>query len=218
VLHPKEATMANSKNTQPQIRVVLRKPKSIVALLAFSEAIYTAMAANAKLFASPNPPLAQFTSDTSALHTAQLATATKTAGTAATRDEKLAIVETDLENLRAYVQTVANATPAQAASIAAAAGMSLRKAASPSKAPLTVKAGPSSGAVQVSAKVGAAGHVAHEWQYSTDGKTWTSAPSTLQGKTTITGLTPGSLVYVRHRVLTKTGDGDWDDAVSMIVS
>jgi hypothetical protein len=46
---------------------------------------------------------------------------------------------------------------------------------------------------------------------STDGgRTWVDLPLTTKASTTIAGLTPGSTVTLRHRVLTKTGMGDWD--------
>jgi hypothetical protein len=72
------------------------------------------------------------------------------------------------------------------------------------------------GAVSGSAKVVAvsAGHRAsYEWQYSIDGgKTWVTAPVTLQSKTTIAGFAPGS------RAVTKTGEGDWSQTVSLVIS
>jgi hypothetical protein len=58
----------------------------------------------------------------------------------------------------------------------------------------------------------------HDWQYSTDGgKTWTAVPTTLQGKTAITGLTPGSSLVVRHRAVTKAGADDWSLTQALIV-
>ena len=64
-----------------------------------------------------------------------------------------------------------------------------------------------------------AGHRAsYEWQYSTDGgKTWVDAAVTLQAKTTMPGLTAGSTVEFKYRPVTKTGEGDWSQAVSLIV-
>ena len=48
-------------------------------------------------------------------------------------------------------------------------------------------------------------------------KTWVTAPSTIQAKTTIPGLTPGSTMQFKYRAVTKTGEGDWSQAVSLIV-
>jgi hypothetical protein len=64
-----------------------------------------------------------------------------------------------------------------------------------------------------------AGHRAsYEWDYSTDGgKTWVLAPSTLQAKTTIAGLTPGATVLFRYRAVTKAGEADWSQPVSLLI-
>jgi hypothetical protein len=50
-----------------------------------------------------------------------------------------------------------------------------------------------------------------------DQKAWNSAASTLQGKTTIAGLTPGAVVYFRHRMVTKAGETDWSQVVNLII-
>jgi hypothetical protein len=77
------------------------------------------------------------------------------------------------------------------------------------------------GTVSGSAKLVAASagrRASYEWQYSTDGgKTWVMAPSTLQAKTTVTGLTPGATVDFRYRPVTKTGEGNWSQTVQLIV-
>lgn len=58
----------------------------------------------------------------------------------------------------------------------------------------------------------------YEWQYSTDGgHTWVVVPSTLQARTTVSGLTPGATVQFRVRPVTKTGEGDWSQPTSLIV-
>jgi hypothetical protein len=63
------------------------------------------------------------------------------------------------------------------------------------------------------------GAKAHDWQFSTDGgKTWIDASPTTKSSTVITGLTPGALVHYRQRVITKTGPGNWCQAVAAIVS
>jgi hypothetical protein len=210
--------MGTSKSPQPP-QVVLRKPKTIVGILMLAKAVYQAVLANKGTFPTPNPPLAQFSSDITTLDTAQTATETHTKGTVAARNAALAVVVTDLDHMRAYVQQVVDADPSNAATIAQNAGLSLRKTTPPSKSDLAAKPNPkTSGSVDVAAKLDGLKHVAHDWQYSTDGgKTWTSAPTTLQAKTTIAGLTPGSTVTIRTRAITKTGPELWSQPVSMIV-
>ena len=64
----------------------------------------------------------------------------------------------------------------------------------------------------------AARRASYEWEYSTDGgKTWITAPVTLQAKATISGLTPGASVQFRYRPVTKTGEGDWSQPAAIIV-
>jgi hypothetical protein len=54
-------------------------------------------------------------------------------------------------------------------------------------------------------------------QYSTDQKTWTVAPSTLQAKATISGLTSATTYYFRVRPILKTGEAAWSQIVMLVV-
>jgi hypothetical protein len=203
----------------PKVQVVLRKPRPVTAIIALAQAIEAAMSAHTTTFPSPSVSMAQFTSDISALVVAQSATAARTKGAAQTRDAKLAVVDSDLGLLRNYVEGIAQADPANASPIALSAGMDVRKprTAAP-KNDVNAKTTTVSGTIVVSARVGTKQKQSHEWQYSTDGgKTWTAATSTTQAKTTITGLTPGVTVLVRHRAITRTGPTNWTDPASVVV-
>src|SRR5271166_222513 len=58
--------------------------------------------------------------------------------------------------------------------------------------------------------VGVGPRTSYEWEYSPDGgKTWVAAPSTIQAKTVVTGLTAATMVMFRYRTVTKTGVSDW---------
>ncbi len=117
-----------SKTSLPIIYVVLGLPiKPVSAVITRATAIVNAMTAAGKMFPSPPLPYSTVTSDISALGSAEADTKTRAAGTVTIRDGKLAIVIADVHQLHGYVQQVANASPAQAAEIAEAAGMSLRK-------------------------------------------------------------------------------------------
>ena len=95
--------------------------------------------------------------------------------------------------------------------------MAVKKTVTPKpKQDLALKPGTISGAVNVVAKAGAA-RASYDWEWSTDQKTWTTLPSTLQAHTTIQGLVAGTTIYVRHRVVTKAGVGDWSQIVSTMV-
>ena len=207
----------SNKNPRPP-EVVLRKPKTALGILLLSKSVLEALTTNKAMFPSPNPPLASFSSDITTLDTAQTATQARTKGTVAARNTALATVEGDLAHLAAYVQTVVDATPGNAAEIASAAGLSLRKSTAHTKPDLSAKPDPKeSGAIEVAAKVGGV-RSSHDWQYSTDGgKTWTSVSSTLAAKTTITGLTPATTVSVRHRAVTKTGPDPWSQPLTVVV-
>ena len=68
------------------------------------------------------------------------------------------------------------------------------------KPALAVKQGSVSGTVTLAANA-AAKRAAYGWQYSTDQKTWTSLPPTLQSKTGLSGLTVGTTYYFRVQAL-----------------
>jgi len=205
-----------STKSPPRNTVVLRRPKSVVSQIALAKAIAAAMGNSATTFPAPTPPLATLDADIDTLVSAETLAGTKAKGAAAARNDKLAIVIADLEQERAYVQKVVDQNPGHAETIAQAAGMALRKVSSRNVPALSIKPSTVSGKVEVRAK--AVKYAAHDWEYSTDGKTWTSLPTTMQAKTTLTGLTAGPTVYVRHRTVTsKTGVGDWSQPAQAMV-
>jgi hypothetical protein len=205
-----------AKTITPHVIIVLKLPKPVPAFIIAATNIVDAMTANSKTFPSPSPALALVSPHIADLTAKEGVAKTRASGAVADRDAALTIVVGDLKSLRAYVETVANADPANAASIAKDASMSVRTQATRTKSDLAVKS-VASGEVQVVAKA-IAGGKAHEWEYSLDGKTWTDVPTTLQGKTTIKGLQVGVTTYFRHRVVTKAGVQDWGQPISAIVT
>jgi hypothetical protein len=198
-----------------KVVATLKMPRSAKRLIPFAQNIITCFTGNTAL-PSPNPPLATVTADLSALVTAEAAVLNRTKGAVETRDIKLATLRTDLEQLLAYVQQVASANPTSAAETIQSAGMSVRKTTLHDKAPLAASRGTASGDVILVAK--AVSHRAsYEWQYSTDGKTWTLAPATLQAKTVLSGLTAGTLYYFRVRPVLAAGEQNWSEVVSIVV-
>jgi hypothetical protein len=106
-------------------------------------------------------------------------------------------------------------TPTLAALIAAI--HELQAAADASWRTFAAKPGHVSGVATVVA-TSAARRASYEWQYSIDGgKTWVTGPATLQAETTVAGLVPGSTVQFKYRAVTKTGEGDWSQPVSLMV-
>jgi len=185
-------------------------------LVKTGETIVTAMTSNAA-FATPTPPLATVGSALTKLDSAETATKTRAKGTKEARDAARVEVVQLLHALKAYVQTVADATPDQSEAIIASAGMSSKKKAVHDKPPFAVKVGPTSGTVRVSVKA-AARRASYEWEWSSDGaKTWTLVPPSLQSKTTIPGLPAGTTCQFRYRAVTRTGAGDWSQPLSFLV-
>jgi hypothetical protein len=214
----KEKNMSNEKTNTPKVCVTLNLPTRIPLLIQTAQAIEAAMSAAKATFPSPTPTMAQFSADIAALNAAEPVVLTRAKGAAQTRNVRLAIVRSDLGSLRACVQLVADNDPANAAAIAKAAGMGVRKPSSFSKPPLAATpVASTSGAVRVMAKA-VSSRQSNDWQCSTDGgKTWIDEPATMQAKTTITGLTPATVVLVRHRAVTKNGVEAWSDPVSVLV-
>ena len=207
--------MSNTKSIHRSI-ATLKLPKTGGALVTYAQGIVTAMTGNAA-YPSPVPPLATVTTAINELQTAETQALTRAKGTVTARNDKRAVLVTLLQQLRGYVQTTADANVETSATLIESAGISVRK--TPVRAPrvFTAKAG----AVTGSAKLvvpGAGNRVFYEWEYSTDGgKTWSTAPATLQAKTTVTGLAPATTVLFRYRTVTKSGEGDWSQPVSLLV-
>jgi hypothetical protein len=199
-----------------RISAVLKMPRRNSAIAPFATAILNAMTGNTSL-PSPTPPLSTVTADLSAFQAAEAAVVTRVKGAAATRNEALATLHADLEHLMAYVQLVADASPANAQSTIESAGFSIRKDATHPKSTLKVEAGPASGSVKLIARA-IAHRASYEWQFSTDQKSWTLAPVTLQAKTDIPGLTSGTVYYFRFRGVTKAGEGAYSQVVFLLVS
>jgi hypothetical protein len=197
-------------------QAVLKLSPRVKNIITFAQSVATAMTDNAS-FPTPNPTLATFQADIAALNTAETAVLSRVKGAVETRNAKLAIVKADLGVMRTYVQSIADANPSNAEAMIESAGMKLKTVTLRDKAALAVKPGDVSGAVLLEAK-SAGDRAAYDWQYSTDQKTWTALPQTLQAKTSSSGLTAGTLYYFRVQALTRTGEQDWSQIVSLLVS
>lgn len=209
--------MSSSTRTVRSI-AVLKLTNQVKHTISFAQSVASAIVAGSASFPSPTPPMATFQADIAALVTAETAALARAKGAVDIRNAKLAVLKTDLENLKAYVQSVADAAnPTNAAAIIESAGMAVRKTTLHDKATLAVQQGSVSGTVVIRAKA-VARRASYGWQYSTDQKTWTNLPVTLQAKTTATGLTPATSYFFRVRGVTLTGEGNWSQVVSLLVS
>ena len=206
----------NTVKTDHRSIVALKLPYPIPALIAYAQQIVKAMTGN-PAFPSPVPALSIVTVAIVALQDAQTSALTRVKGAVVTRNEKRTALLMLLQQLKGYIQTQADANVENGASIIASAGVSVKKPVVRAPRVFEAKLGPVSGTAKLVAPSGGL-RASYEWQYSTDGgKTWVLAPVTLQAKTTILGLTPGTTVQFRYRPVTKTGEGDWSQTVVLIV-
>jgi hypothetical protein len=195
----------------------LAAPKSVSALVTYAKGVVTRMTGN-PLFPAPIPTLAAVTAAIDKLQLAETAALARTKGAVALRNEAKAELLSLLQQLRAYIQAVADADPQNGASIIQSSGLSVRKIPTRHARVFAARPGPLSGVAALLA-ASAGPRSAYDWEYSTDaGKTWVAAPSTVQAKTLIPGLTPGATVQFRYRTITKAGQGDWSQSVSLLVS
>jgi hypothetical protein len=194
----------------------LRLPVPISLLITYVQGILKAMTGNAT-FPTPTPPVTTLSTALGDLQSAETVALTRVKGAIATRNEKKAALVALLELLRAYVQSIADATPENGPSIIESAGLAVRKVAVRAPRVFAAKPGTISGTAKLVVP-SAARRASYEWQYSNDGgKTWLDAGPTLQAKTSIVGLTAGTTVLFRYRSVIKGGAGDWSPSVSMLV-
>ena len=196
---------------------VLKLSHRIKNVITFAQSVASTMASNTASFPSPVPSLAVFEADIAALSAAETAVLARTKGAVEIRNAKLAVVRGDLQTVKNYVQGVADTGPAHnAEAIVQGAGFGVRKVTLHDKAALSVRQGSVSGTVNLAAKA-TAKRAAYDWEYSMDQKTWTPLPQTLQAKTGLSGLAPGSTYAFRMRSLTRKGEGDWSQVVTLLV-
>ncbi|HEX8791494.1 MAG TPA: hypothetical protein VF765_11130 [Polyangiaceae bacterium] len=191
---------------------VLDLPKRINVLITYADNVVTRMTGNA-YFPSPAPALAAVSAAITDLQNAETAALARTKGAAATRNAKRAALVSMLQQLRTYVQTVAETNEENAPAIIQSAGIAVKKTATRKPRVFAALAGAVSGTVKIVAP-SAGRRVSYAWQYSTDGKTWIDLALTLQAKATLAGQTPGTVLQFRYRWVTKTGETDWSAPVT----
>jgi hypothetical protein len=209
--------MTTSNKSTRRSTVTLRLPLSVPALITVASGIVKGMTGNA-YFPSPTPALATVTAAIDDLQAAETAALARTKGAVTARNDKRKALGVLLQDLRSTIQRTADANPEIGAAIIESAGVAVRKTPTRQARVFAARAGAVSGTATVLAA--SAGHRAsYEWQYSSDGgKTWITAPVTLQAKTTVAGLVPGATVQFKYRPVTRAGEGDWSQAVSLVIS
>jgi len=192
----------------------LKLPKTVPALIAYTQGVVTGITNNPH-FPSPVPTPATLSQANGELQTSETAALTRAKGAVALRNERRTTVISLLQQLRGYVQVTADANPENGASIIESAGLVIKK--TPNRAPRTFSARPGTVSGEVKVFAPSAGHrSSFEWEYSIDGgTTWLAMPPTIQAKTSITGLKPGSSVMFKYRSVTRTGASDWSQPITL---
>jgi hypothetical protein len=202
-------------NVPNRTLAAMKLPKSVPAILKVTSALIAALAS--PFFQNGAPVIAALTKAFTATDTAETAAKTRAKGTVAARNAALTTLIAVIHAAKAFVQQTADADAEHAEAIIAAAGMTVRKPTSHHKPPFTVKQGATSGTVNLAAKAVAV-RASYEWEWSADGgKTFSQLPPTLQAKTTMAGVVPGSTLQFRFRAVTKAGLGDWSQTVTLLV-
>jgi hypothetical protein len=202
----------------PRCLAVLKLPKYEVPLyVSRARHIVQSMTGNS-WFPSPRPTLPTVQLAIEALAEAEAATQGGGKEQTSTRDRKHIELRTLLEQLLAYVQSIADANAEHAPSIIEGAGMYVKKFPPGGRRGLRLKDGRVSGEVDASTDQ-AGDRAGYEWALSLDEcVTWMPLPVTTKTRTTITGLPLGARVWVRYRASVKSVAGDWSEPVSIIVT
>jgi len=203
-----------------RVRAALHKPTNASQLVIYTGLVIEKMTNN-PWFPQPFPPLARVQAAAQALDVAQTNTLIGAKGLADKRNAARAKLSNLLEQLRAYVEGVANENLEFARSIIESAAMDAVMPRYPQLAPFRVNLGKEPHAADLACKAGPKG-CGYCWQMSTDGgETWTDLPSTKQARTTVPDLVPGKTYWFRHRLLVRAGGQtsrytDWSDKISIV--
>jgi hypothetical protein len=206
------------------IRVITKASVNKKALFAAVAAnISAALLAHAGSYANHPVDFNTFKTQCATLTSWQTQARQRVPGAAAQRDAALTVVATSLEQLRAFIEQLCNASPEQAGTLAQGAAMYISTLPPRAKVPLRAKQGTLPGTAILIASVAllatGKGGRCFSWQSSIDGgKTWVSWPSTPTATTTITGLPTATEVLFRaYCTQKKTGQGPWTAPVPLIV-
>jgi hypothetical protein len=180
---------------------VFRAPKPIDKLIFKVRALIINLLLNPGYFAAIVPLPATVTGNVDTLETKQGRVVAKIVGAASLRNIILALVKTNINDLVAAVQSLADnsANLATAIAIIQAAGLEVKVNGVRVKAPFSAKC--RAGFSGVAFLVMKAVHLAsYDWQVSYDkGMTWVPLPGSRNASTTLEGLTLGAQLMFRGR-------------------
>jgi len=137
-------------------------------------------------------------------------------GKAAELHAALSVLRGDLEWLQVIVQHAANAHPTDGPAVITTSGMSAKDNRGPGRADFAVRLGRVPGTVVLIAR--SIGRKApYEWNYSLDGKHWTSVEPTHDAETTLSGLAAPARHSFRFRARSAGGLGAWSRVITVLV-
>jgi len=153
-------------------------------------------------------------------------TTTKAKGLKTLRNTKRDALWTAMGLIKAYVQSLSDTMSAEnGAALIQATGLVVAVAGKRVKAVLTAKLTTVAGVVHLEANASTLlGSSARRkkayfnWQYSLDGKTWTSVPATNYARVDITGLTALTTYSFRVGVTVGSVVGEWSQPVTILVT
>lgn len=204
-----------AKIRHPAVVLGVTRETPVPGIILYSRHVNLSMSGDAR-FSAMAALLATLGSDTDALELAETSVLSRGKGLAQVRNVLLIKVFTDLEGLRAGVQTLVDASPELGSVLSEAAGMGLKKRGTRNKANLAASMTSTSGTVRLVAKAVRKG-ASYEWQYSSDGTTWVTAGISTVANMTISGLTPLTLYHFRFRSTFRHTTSDWSQVISFFV-
>jgi len=191
-------------------------PKSNADLISFAKGIVSAMTGNVN-FTTPSPALAGIIANITALELAQNTVRTGIKGSVANRDLKREALLKDLRLLNAYAQHITDNNPSNAGVIAQSSGFKEKQSTLNTKLSFEVKNTTKSGCVALIAK-SIAVRAAYEWRMSIDGNKWDNLPTTINSRTTVEMLNPGTTYYFQFKSITKDGHDAWSQVLNLMAT
>lgn len=198
-----------------RVRAVLALPRADALLIAFALLVIQKMTNNVS-FPNASALLGVLSNAVKLFQQAVQNMGTNKAASDARTSARQAVVDA-LTHIKDHVNGVAEVLPPdQAKAAIESAGLRSKKRATRTKHPLEVKYGGLPGTVLLDA-LSAGKSAMYFFEYSLDQKNWVACPFIMKCKTTIDGLTTGTVYYFRVRAQTSKGVSDYSPIVSFPV-
>ncbi len=186
---------------------LLLSKKTVAQLIADAKSYVDGISKNAATFPAPSPASATMNALITKLQIDETAAMARTKGAVAVRNASKKALELGMTDLASYVESIANADPANAEAIVKLANMVLRKHTVAVKNNFTMVQGKNAGELVMTCK-SEKGRVTFNFEISTDNTNpalWKSVQNKSIAKVTVTGLTSGTRYYGRVLRTDKTG-------------